>query len=363
MRKNNIIKNKAPVTINDISKKLNISSASVHRALAGKEGVSDKLRKKIIQASKEMGYQVNYAAASIKRKAMKIIAILPEDKGLYFDYMWQGIRSRIKEVSGLNIELEEVVCHDERHQYELLKEVARDKETEYQGMITFSYTRDPNVLLQLQRIVSSKVTTVLIDDKIDAIEGMYCLPSNEKAIGRVAAELTGLISPDMGTVLVTGGRPGSKIHFNKVNSFREYLSEQKPFLKVKIVEGYSNKPETDQPVYEKIKNALIENKDTVVFYALTAQDNKLIVKAVKDLGLIEKIAIIGTDFNDSTAEFLKAGYLKAIINQASFLKGYTSVGILVDANIKRIKFSQEFDCPIDIVLQNNLCAYKKLNQY
>ena len=45
---------KAP-TIKDIAEELNISSVSVHRALAGKEGVSEKLRAQILQTAKEMG--------------------------------------------------------------------------------------------------------------------------------------------------------------------------------------------------------------------------------------------------------------------------------------------------------------------
>ena len=38
----------AMVTIKDISKKIGVSSVSVHRALKGKEGVSNELRAKII---------------------------------------------------------------------------------------------------------------------------------------------------------------------------------------------------------------------------------------------------------------------------------------------------------------------------
>ena len=45
----------AMVTIKDISKKIGVSSVSVHRALKGKEGVSNELRAKIIETSKEMG--------------------------------------------------------------------------------------------------------------------------------------------------------------------------------------------------------------------------------------------------------------------------------------------------------------------
>ena len=39
------------VTIKDISRKLGVSSVSVHRALKGKEGLSDELRAKIIETS------------------------------------------------------------------------------------------------------------------------------------------------------------------------------------------------------------------------------------------------------------------------------------------------------------------------
>lgn len=68
------------VTIKDISKELGISAVSVHRALRGKEGISDELRSKIIETANEMGYVENYAAASIKRKTERVAVVLPKDK-------------------------------------------------------------------------------------------------------------------------------------------------------------------------------------------------------------------------------------------------------------------------------------------
>ena len=64
-------------TLKDISKALNVSSTTVHRALAGKEGISDSLREKILKTAEEMGYKLNYAASSMKRKAVKIAVLLP----------------------------------------------------------------------------------------------------------------------------------------------------------------------------------------------------------------------------------------------------------------------------------------------
>ena len=77
------------VTIKAISKKLGVSSVSVHRALKGKEGISDELRARILETSREMGYVENYAAASIKRKTERVAVVIPQDKWekkIYFDY-------------------------------------------------------------------------------------------------------------------------------------------------------------------------------------------------------------------------------------------------------------------------------------
>ena len=46
-----------PVKMSDIAQKLHISNVTVSKALAGKDGVSEELRKKIIQLAEEMGYR------------------------------------------------------------------------------------------------------------------------------------------------------------------------------------------------------------------------------------------------------------------------------------------------------------------
>lgn len=112
---------------------------------------------------------------------------MPQDNDLYFSYIWKGLEASIKEVKGLNVEVEKIICTDEAHQHELLKQIA-DGNDEYGGVITFSYTRQPRVLMQLQRLVAQGVVTVVIDDELKEPEGLYCIPSNEKTIGCIAGE-------------------------------------------------------------------------------------------------------------------------------------------------------------------------------
>lgn len=348
------------VTIKDISARLNVSATTVHRAISGKEGVGEALRKRILETAKEMGYEVNYAASSIKRAAKRVAAVLP-DKGLYFDNIWKGFRAMAKEVKGLNIEIEEFACRDERHQYELLKQIADAGSGRYAGIVTFSYTRSPKVLFQLQRLVAQKMVTIVIDDELKEPEGLYCIPPNERVLGQVAGELIAMITPESGTVLVSEGRPDSKIHRNKIQSFADYLQEKKGSLQVEIVSGYSRNHEQDGAIVHTWQETLKRYPDAAACYALTSHDNALMVKAVKEMGLTGQIPMIGTDLNETTAQLLRNGELKAVINQGAYRKGYVSLSILVDSIVKHMDPPKRVDCPIDIVLQSNLDFYERSN--
>lgn len=66
-------------TIKDIAKVLNISPSTVSRALSGKPGASEELRKKVLETAEEMGYMKNLSAQSLKNSKSKIIGIIAFD--------------------------------------------------------------------------------------------------------------------------------------------------------------------------------------------------------------------------------------------------------------------------------------------
>lgn len=351
-------KNVAPATLKDISARLNISATSVHRALTGKEGISDSLRELILATAQEMGYEKNYVASSIKRKAIRIAAIMPQDQGLYFQHIWRGLRNNANDVRALNVEVEEFICTDETHQAELIKKIADAGPSKYAGVITFCYGNTSKILFQLLRLLSMNICTVLIDDELNEIEGVYSIPANAKVLGEVAAEFGALITPATGTVLVSQGRTDSHILVNKIKAFREYLAANKPSLTVKEVPGFSREPEIDEMVYQSILEMLRDNPDTVLYYALTSADNKYVVRAVEELGMQDRVAVIATDLNSESAAFLRRNAVKAVINQGAYAKGFASMSLMVDCVVKHQDAPQRFNCPIDVVLRSNLGFYE-----
>jgi LacI family transcriptional regulator len=91
------------VTIYDIAKKLNISSATVSRALKDDPVVSKKTRKKIYDLAEEMGYRTNNFARSLRnQKTNTIGVIVPKLNSYFMSTVIAGIEKVLNE-SGYNL--------------------------------------------------------------------------------------------------------------------------------------------------------------------------------------------------------------------------------------------------------------------
>ena len=69
------------VTLKDVAEKLGVTITTVHKALNGKEGVSEKRRAEIMKVAAQMGYKVNYMASSLSKKKFHIAVVLPNTDG------------------------------------------------------------------------------------------------------------------------------------------------------------------------------------------------------------------------------------------------------------------------------------------
>lgn len=350
---------KGKATIKDISAKLGISSTTVHRALAGKEGMTDTLRRKILDTAREMGYEINYAAASIKRRTLRIAVVAPQDDGCYFANIWRGVNKCAEEVCRLNIDVEMHVCEDERHEYQILKSIADAGPEKYAGVLAYSYARMPEVMMQLQRLIALKIKTFVIDDIMEEPEGICCIPAYQSCIGELAAEITTTLTPDEGTVIITEGRADSWVHSEKLQAYKDYLAKTKPGLKILTITGYPQNEETDSAVREKILRAFSENEDVVLYYAQNSLDTRLAVKVFRELDSSRRFARIGTDLNEYTAQYLRDGELTLVIDQGAYAKGYTGLSTLVDTLVKHIKPDAYIDIVLDVVYRSNLRFFER----
>lgn len=350
------------VTIKDISTVLKVSSTTVHRALHGKEGMNDELRKTILQTAADMGYHLNYAASSIKRKKLRFAIVFPSPEGYgakYYAYFWKGYRKYLEEVKALNIETEEFEIRDEEEQAVVLKEIADAGAECYQGVMTFSFTRHQDVMTQYIRLTAQKITVVVLDDQLKGIDGLYCIPPHEKMIGSLCAEFFTLCLPGEGTILVCGGKLGSKVNDNTVESFCEYLKEAGSKLRVECTNSYENW-EFDEIRYEEYCAKLNEIPDIVGIYSLTSISNEPLVRALLDTGVRGKVKVIGSDLYDISEEYLKQGLFDVLIYKNAYEKGYFGMSMLIDFVIKHMEPEESHLCSASLIFKSCLPFYKDL---
>lgn len=94
------------VTIHDIAKELNIDSSTVSRALSDNPRVTKKTKERILEKAKEMGYQRNLLASSLRNnKTNTIGVIVPRISRHFFSSAIAGIEETAYE-AGYNV----IIC-------------------------------------------------------------------------------------------------------------------------------------------------------------------------------------------------------------------------------------------------------------
>ena len=106
---------KNEVTLNDIAKKLGVSSAAVSKALSGKDGVGEELKRKILEEARKMGYRTKTKNLPAKNMTIGVVASerFLKESGAYYWRLYSEISLVANEKGHLTI-LEVVGAEDER---------------------------------------------------------------------------------------------------------------------------------------------------------------------------------------------------------------------------------------------------------
>jgi LacI family transcriptional regulator, repressor for deo operon, udp, cdd, tsx, nupC, and nupG len=84
-------------TMKDVAAKAGVSLATVSRAMSATTEVSEKLRRRIEEAARELDYTVNYAARSLRSRSSGIVIVLVHDiTNAFFPVLLQGIEEQAR---------------------------------------------------------------------------------------------------------------------------------------------------------------------------------------------------------------------------------------------------------------------------
>lgn len=99
-------------TLGFIAKKLDISIATVSRALQDHPALTEETKARVIEMAKEVGYTPNLAARYlVSKRELRIAVNTPHEISSVYDFVRQGIRDEAKPLAGIGLNLSTIPFH------------------------------------------------------------------------------------------------------------------------------------------------------------------------------------------------------------------------------------------------------------
>ena len=352
------------VTLKDIAESTGYSLVSVHRAINGKNGVSEKTRREILAAAEKMGYTPNLMASVLKRKQLNIAIVYPQRGGsgaFYFDYMWKGSKAFIDEISGYQInfidcpfELDPGTMHEEEHQIEVLAELLETMGDDLDGLLTVPMENTEAGNAVIAQYAQKGIRVVLIDNDYPASGRMCCISASDEYTGRLSAELMcAMVHQKQGTILVAAGNEQSLSHRMNAMGFADYVRTHRPELGVVCVN------DAKHPCADCFLEYM-QDPSVIAAYSVRARNTMPLCEAALMIESKRKLLVLGSDLFEGSADMLRRGVLKGIIYKNPYQKGYLGLKVLVESLMRdQLPKDEKITVPISVIMRNNLVFFEE----
>ena len=244
------------VTINDIAKELNVTPSTVSRALAGNTRVSLKTRELVAKKAKEMGYQQNVIAASLRKgKSDTIGMVVPRINRHFFSNVISGVEE-ILNPAGYTLVIVQSGENFNKEQKAIDMLMAN-----HVGGIIISLSSQTKSYEHLDRVINRGIPLVQFDRVNPEIKSSKVL--NDNFTGAYLATKH-LIKSGYKSIGHLGGSRSLKAYEERYGGYLKAMEEAGREVDDKLV--YENAI-TREAGYNAIKEALLQSKVDAFFCA------------------------------------------------------------------------------------------------
>lgn len=339
-------------TLKDIALAAGVSAVTVHKAIYGKSGVGEEMRKKIIDLAARMDYSVNVAASSLKRNAVRIAVVLQSlsnPENFFFRKMWDGIAMAEHELQDYRVEIMRFECEDSwLTQEERLLEIARRDDI---GGVILHPSDEQRLNPVIDFLWNKKIPVVTANSDASTSRRIANISPSNNRVGALAAELLGLMITDGGCAIVAGGgQQAENLRANR-RGFRDVLKARHPHTQVMDVVNHSD----TQRFRRDFTKALGEFPDITGIYAATSRDTYTVCDVLRSQGLSDRIKLVGSDAFEEQLPFFENGTLHATIWKDQELQAKQAVLLLYNYLTGRPLSTSNIK--ISAVLKSNIYDY------
>ncbi|HEY4108894.1 LacI family DNA-binding transcriptional regulator [Puia sp.] len=218
------------VTIYDLARKLNISIATVSRALKDDPVVSKKTKKRIADLAQEMGYRSNNFARNLRTQRTNTIGvIIPRINSSFMSAAIAGMEN-VATSEGYNL---------------IISQSSESQEKEKANAVTLFNNRVDGLLVSLaydtesiahfEPFIKKKIPLVFFDRTTDQLDGICVQINNVKAAYEATTHLVSLGRRRIVHITATQKR---NVYIDRLQGYKQALADQRiPFREDHVIVG------------------------------------------------------------------------------------------------------------------------------
>lgn len=278
------MKSKDKTTIYDISKKLNISAATVSRALNNNPKISEKTRKLVAKTASEMNYKQNRLAQALKQgRTNNVGIIVPYINRSFFSSVIRGIEEELNP-HGYHV----IICQSHEEEHNEVEQLNALLNTQIDG-IFMSVSKTTQNTDHIQKAIDENTPLIFFDRKLE-LAGISSVVLDDFKAGYMSTEH--LIQEGCKRIAHLSGDINLEIYRNRFEGYKAALKDYHLPFDEKLVVQTSSKIESGiQAVVELWE---LENKPDAIFsagdYAALGAIQELKNKKVK---IPEEVCVVG----------------------------------------------------------------------
>jgi LacI family transcriptional regulator len=309
------------VTIRDIAKELDVSIATVSRALSGKGKVNPELREKIIRRAREMGY--TFPGILLSSQSRNVAVLFPTD-AFFWDKVEEGVKDAVSCFAswGIHFEMYRTQGHNLSEQTTILEKLLHRKDLNGLAMVPSDLTR-LDYFINAFFIRGVKVVTFNVDAPLS--KRVFYVGQNGGEAGRMAGRIFQLLLGNKkSTICTLTTHKQAPSHVMRWQGFTDFVREcGLPYDVSRVVEV-----KDEEEAYRVVKEGLLREEGICGIFVSTAFGNCGVGRALKEAGK-QGMVVVGNDLSEEWESYLEEGFIDCCLYQYPYLQGFLSLAFLV----------------------------------
>lgn len=341
------------VTIYDIAEKLQVSPATVTRALNNMPKVGEEKRRLIQKTAEEMGYIANRAATLLSRKEVKIDVIIYGSIREFYHDIEEGIDAAYESLRDFNLKINKYVF--DKSEYDdafICEEIRKAGNRGIDGLIIYSVSDTEEIALAIDELFRSGVQVMIVNSDITTIYPHYIVRSDGEMAGRMAAELLDWVVAGGNVCFFKGERNTGVLRHNNFGFEKEVAQRR-----LNIVGNFYDDGSAEKAM-RFFKAFQATGMEIGGIYINSAVSGGICDEMYK-CGDLEQYKVVASDVSSGIVKYMREGLVLATIFQNPYKQGHDACErlfkiIAEKETIERVKLIS----PI-ILCRSNIEYYSK----